>query len=254
MTMQADQLIGTSVIGSDGRALGAVTAVFHDDADGTPKWVRIQAGKSLPFVPLAGSSMTGRGLQVAFNSQKIVEEPRLNVDKHMSPAQEEELGRYFGIGALGQPGRTRSGPAEAGRAQAGDEDWIDLAEERLAVRTEVVESGRARLHKYVEAKPFEQTVQVSHEEYEIEHMPVTPGVTADRPMADAEQELILHEEHAVVSKETIPVDRVRLSAKTVTEDEVIRGEVRKERIEVGTDAAAPAPRTGNSPDNAGRRR
>lgn len=250
MTMQADQLLGTSVIGSDGRALGAVIAVFHDDADGTPKWVRTQAGKSLLFVPLAGSSMTGRGLQVPFTSQKIVKEPSLNIDKHMSPAQEEELRRYFDLGALGQPDRTRSGPAEAGRAQASDQDWIDLAEERLAVHTEVVESGRARLHKYVETKPFEQTVQVSHEEYEVEHMPVPTGTPANRPLADTEQEITLHEEHAVVSKETIPVDRVRLSAKKVTEDEVIRGELRKERIDIGTDAAARTPKTGNAPDNA----
>jgi uncharacterized protein (TIGR02271 family) len=253
MTMHADQLIGTSVIGSDGRALGAVTAVFHDDTDGTPRWVRIQAGKSLPFVPLAGSNMTGRGLQVPFDSQKIVKEPSLNIDKHMSPAQEEQLRRYFDLGAMGQSQRKQSGPAaEAGGVLASNQDWIDLAEERLAVSTEVVESGRARLHRYVETKPVEQTVQVSHEEYEIEHMPVAP-TSADHPMTDTEQEIILHEEHAVINKETVPVDRVRLSAKKVTENEVIRDEVRKERIEV-MDASAPAPRTGYAPDAANRRR
>jgi stress response protein YsnF len=52
---------------------------------------------------------------------------------------------------------------------------------------------------------------------------------------EGEQEIILHEERAVMRKETVPVERVRLVAKRVEEDKTYRDEVRRERIEIEPD-------------------
>jgi stress response protein YsnF len=65
-------------------------------------------------------------------------------------------------------------------------------------------------------------------------------VTVDT--AESEQEVVLHEARAKVTKETVPVERVRLSVRKIEEDKTVTGEIRRERIEViddGSDALPP---------------
>src|SRR5215469_2032043 len=103
MTMHADQLVGAPVTDCDGLAIGIVEQVFRDDVDGTPSWARVRSAKGLHFVPLAGSRMTSSGgLSVPFDSQTIMTEPGMNVDRHMSAEQEEQLRSYFGMGVPAQ--------------------------------------------------------------------------------------------------------------------------------------------------------
>jgi Domain of unknown function (DUF2382). len=47
--------------------------------------------------------------------------------------------------------------------------------------------------------------------------------------------MTLNEERVVVSKETTPVERVRLDKETVTEDQQVSEQVRKERIDFEED-------------------
>jgi uncharacterized protein (TIGR02271 family) len=80
-----------------------------------------------------------------------------------------------------------------------------------------------------------QTVPVSHEEVRIEREPITDanrGAATDGPaISEEEHEVVLHAETPVVEKEVVPVERVRLAKETVTGEETVSGEVRKERIE-----------------------
>jgi stress response protein YsnF/sporulation protein YlmC with PRC-barrel domain len=120
---------------------------------------------------------------------------------------------------------------QRGEAQVG-EDWLIRAEERFEVGTEMLESGRARLHKYVDVEPVEQTVHVFHEEYEIERVPISAEEQVRGEIAEAEQEIALHEARPVLHKEAVPVERVRLKVKRVDEDRTLRDEIRRERLEV----------------------
>jgi stress response protein YsnF/sporulation protein YlmC with PRC-barrel domain len=267
MTMQAEQLIGVRVTGGDGQVVGTVQQVFNDDRDGTPVWARIRAGNRDRFVPLSGSRVTKDGLSVPFDAQKIMSGPEVTAERHMSSAQTDQLSRHFGLSVPAQggdpdagtrprqtqPGETRPGETERGRSQAEtqqaetqrgeaqrgetrpDEEWLIRAEERVDVGTEMLESGRARLHKYVDVEPVEQAVHVFHEEYEVERVPITPEERVRGVIAEAEQEIILHEERPVFHKEAVPVERVRLVAKRVEEDRTLRDEIRKERVEVEGD-------------------
>jgi len=267
MTMHADQLVGAPVIDSGGRGVGTVEQVFRDDVDGTPSWARIRSAKGLHFVPLAGGKVTGTGgLIVAFDEGKILSEPDVSVDRHMSVEQEEELRQYFGLNvppqAKGpeatQPEAARPGaarpeaprpeaprPPMAGQAQETQEvrqpspatdqpaqQWMIRSEERFAVNLETQEASRVRLRKYVETEPVEQTIKVFHEEYEIERVPIAEGDRASSELAEGEQEIILREGRAIITKETVPVERIRLAARKVEEDQTIRDELRRERIEI----------------------
>jgi uncharacterized protein (TIGR02271 family) len=150
----------------------------------------------------------------------------------------------------GQPDRsTQAGQQDTGAPLAGE--WLTRSEERVDVGTEMLETGRARLHKYVDTEPVEQAVHVYHEEVEIERIPITPDdQVSGATMAEDQQEVILHEERAVFRKEAVPVERVRLVVRRVEEDRTFRDEVRKERIEVESDGGrVPASGGGRRPSS-----
>jgi uncharacterized protein (TIGR02271 family) len=111
------------------------------------------------------------------------------------------------------------------------------SEERLQVGTQQVETGRARLRKYIVTENVQQTVPVSREEVRVEREPITDGnvgAAYDGPaLSEEEHEVVLHAEKPVVAKETVPVERVRLDTETVTEQQTVNEQVRKEQIDTG---------------------
>jgi stress response protein YsnF len=86
-------------------------------------------------------------------------------------------------------------------------------------------------------EPVEQAVHVYHEEYDVERIPITADERITGNIAEGEQEIILHEERAVLRKEIVPVERVRLKTRRVEEDSTVRDELRRERIEIEPDQA-----------------
>ena len=237
MTTQAEELLGARVTGADGKVVGTVEQVFRDDVDGTPAWARVRSGKTGRFVPLGSSQVTTDGLSVPFDTQKIMGGPNINAGQHMSAAQAEELSRYYGLTVPVQQPR---GEQASGRLT--DEEWLVRQEERIQVGKEMLETGRVRLHKYVDVEPVEQAVHVYHEEYDLERIPITAEDRISGNIAEGEQEIILHEERAVLRKEIVPVERVRLRARRVEEDTTVRDELRRERIEIEPDKAFATPR------------
>jgi uncharacterized protein (TIGR02271 family) len=105
----------------------------------------------------------------------------------------------------------------------------------LHVGTENIEAGRARLRKYVVTDEVSKTVPVSHEEVRIEREPITDAnrgaAMSGADISEAEHEITLHAERPVVSKETVAVERVKLGTETVTEDQTVTEQVRKEQID-----------------------
>ncbi|SHF73086.1 conserved domain-containing protein [Jatrophihabitans endophyticus] len=134
-------------------------------------------------------------------------------------------------------GAGRSADRGEGRDVSGPntDDAMTRSEERLRVGTEQVEAGRARLRKYVVTENVTQTVPVSHEEVRIEREPITDAnrdeAVSGEPISEEEHEVTLHAERPVVDKETVPVERVKLGTETVTEEQTVSEEVRKEQID-----------------------
>jgi uncharacterized protein (TIGR02271 family) len=130
-----------------------------------------------------------------------------------------------------------AGTTGAGHDTSGPntDDAMTRSEEQLHVGTERTEAGRARLRKYIVSETQTRTVPVSHDEVRIEREPITEG-NIDRALdgpalSEEEHEVVLTTERPVVAKETVPVERVRLSTDTVTEQAQVSEEVRKEQIE-----------------------
>ncbi|WP_459384680.1 PRC and DUF2382 domain-containing protein [Arthrobacter humicola] len=119
-----------------------------------------------------------------------------------------------------------------------DTTGIDRAETRDA-------TGRGRLRKYVTTETVTRTVPVQREEVRIEREPIAEedrDEVSNRPASD--DEVILHEERVIVTKETVPVERVRIVTETVADEVTIREKVHKEHFDgessegsEGTDAS-----------------
>ncbi|QKG24213.1 PRC-barrel domain-containing protein [Actinomadura verrucosospora] len=131
---------------------------------------------------------------------------------------------------------------------------ITRSEERLRIDTERHEAGRVHVRKWVETEMVERTIPVSHEEIKIDREPITDG----RPdmkinVTEDDVEIILYEERPVVAKETVPVERVRIRTEQVQDEQTVRGELRKERVEVTRDDG-PAGEHGGRGEGGGRHR
>jgi len=128
---------------------------------------------------------------------------------------------------------------DAGRTERTGSDLGDGAmtrsEERLNVDTQQEQVGKARLRKYVVTEQQQVNVPVSREEVRLEREPITEANRGDAfagpDITESEHEVTLRAERPVVETETVPVERVRLGKETVTEEQTVGGEVRKERIE-----------------------
>ncbi|MFJ6002236.1 DUF2382 domain-containing protein [Arthrobacter sp. NPDC092385] len=147
-------------------------------------------------------------------------------------------GRHTGLTDTNTHSGTTTGRGTVGHDTSGPttDEAMTRSEEQLHVGTERREVGRARLRKYVVTENVTQTVPVSREEVRVEREPITDanrGDAYDGPaISEEEHEVTLHAERPVVEKEAVPVERVRLDKETVTTNETVSGEVRKEEIEV----------------------
>jgi uncharacterized protein (TIGR02271 family) len=124
-------------------------------------------------------------------------------------------------------GRDTSGPTT--------DEAMTRSEERLHVGTENVQTGRARLRKYVVTETVTTSVPVSHEEVRLEREPITEAnrdaALSGPAISEEEHEVTLHAERPVVAKEAVPVGRVRLGTETVTQEKQVTEQVRKEQID-----------------------
>ncbi|GAA4334374.1 PRC and DUF2382 domain-containing protein [Actinomadura luteofluorescens] len=146
-------------------------------------------------------------------------------------------------GTAGERSAGRTMPPQSAREGAeAPMTEITRSEEQMRIGTERHESGRVQVRKWIETEMVEQTIPVSHEEIRIDREPIAGGRPDPKvTISEADQEIILYEERPVISKETVPVERVRLRTEQVQDEQTVRGELRKERIEVTRDDGARGP-------------
>ncbi len=129
------------------------------------------------------------------------------------------------------------------RDRLSNEDTMVRSEERLNVDKERVETGTARLRKYVVKDTETVEVPVEREELRVERTPIDgeraagaagaagAGIGNDR-LGEDEASVTLHEERVNVEKKTVPVEEVSLGKETVRDTKTVREDVGHEEIEV----------------------
>ena len=255
-TQTPETYMGRTAVDAQGNKIGSVGQVYVNDETGVPDWITVDTGlfgMKENFAPLHGSSLNGDDLVLPFDKDVVKDSPDVADSEHLDVDEQQALYAYYqqylGTGTgyeggadteyqTGERGRTTEGYDRSGR---NTDDAMTRSEEHLNVGTQQVEAGRARLRKFVVTEQQTVSVPVSHEEVRVEREAITDanrGDAVDGPaISEEEHEVVLHAEQPVVTTEAVPVERVRLGTETVTEQQNVSGEVRKEQIEVhdGTD-------------------
>jgi uncharacterized protein (TIGR02271 family) len=295
---QLGSLVGTTAYDTSGDKIGKIGGIYYDDQTDQPKWVTVHTGlfgTNQTFVPVQGAELGGDRVTLAYDKAKVKDAPTIAEEGHLSPQQEQQLYRYYGLdygagddrgqtagraGGIATGGQYASGQYASGqytrgdqyadddtavdvgrhaprdRAVDGDEVDDDVAgravgrdtsgpttdeamtrsEEQLRVGTQTRETGRARLRKHVVTEQQQVSVPMSHDEVTVEREPITDAnrdeAYAGPAISEQEHEVTLRAERPVVDTEAVPVERVRLGKQTVTDQEMVGGEVRKEEIEL----------------------
>ncbi|MCW2529615.1 MAG: uncharacterized protein JWM76_4475 [Pseudonocardiales bacterium] len=253
-----DAMIGRTALDSDGAKIGKVSQVYLDDQTQQPVWIAVHTGlfgNKESFAPLFGAHVTGDEIVLGVSKDLVKDAPSVDADGHLEDDENDRLyAHYAGYFGTDSQARSTDAVAETAGANYADadvavtrgseghdlsgpntDDAMTRSEERLHVDTEQVEAGRARLRKYVVTENVTTSVPVSHEEVRLEREPITDAnrdaAMSGGAITSEEHEVVLHAEQPVVSKETVPVERVRIGTETVTEQQSVTEEVRKEQID-----------------------
>jgi uncharacterized protein (TIGR02271 family) len=267
-TTDVQAWIDQDLQGSNDDKIGKIDQIYVDRQSGEPKFVSVKTGlfgNKVSFVPIEEAREQDGHVTVPYGKDQVKDAPNIDADGELSEAEEERLYQHYGLDysgyegpdheSLGGQGRESlqgQGQEREGRFARDDDsghdtsgpdtdDAMTRSEEELHVGTTSRERGRARLRKYVVTEQVEKTVPVQREEVRVDREPITDanaGAAMDGPaISEEEHEVVLHAEEPVVETRAVPKERVRMSKDTVTDEETVSGEVRKERIDTdGPDA------------------
>ena len=255
MAMAQDILTwrGMNLVDSSGSKIGSIEEIYEDTDTGQPEWALVHTGlfgTKSTFVPLRDASAQGDAVTVPYDKSLVKDAPGIEREGELSRDEEQRLYQHYSLdygtgrsdtglpeGSAGMTdtttdretvGRDTSGPTT--------DDAMTRSEEELRIGTERREAGRARLRKFIVSERVERTVPVEREEIRVEREPITDAnvdnALSGPALSEEEHEVVLHEERAVVQKDVVPKERVRLDKDVITEEQRVSEEVRKEQIEV----------------------
>lgn len=264
-TFDVNAILSSTAYGSDGDKIGKVEQVFLDDNSGDPTFLTVNTGlfgAKENFVPVKGARQDGDRVVLPYTKDVIKDAPKVDADQHLSPAEEEELYRYYEMNyddgrAAGErraddaadrdrlaadrdrdvTDRDRADAGQDRHVAAGENASVTRHEEQLHVDTQEREAGHARLRKYVVTDHETVDVPVEREEVTVERTPLngTEAHAGTGRIGEEEVDVTLHEERPVVEKETVAVEEVGLNKQTVRETQRVEADVQKEQVDVETD-------------------
>jgi uncharacterized protein (TIGR02271 family) len=227
------QLVGRTAVGRDGR-LGRVEDLLLDERTREPAWMAVATPAGARFVPLAEAQAYGDDVLVPYDAGLVGAAPHVEPDGHLSAEEEHRLYTHYGFRWVEDEAPTAVTEPVAAHGEAVE---VTRSEEELHVGVERRVSGRTRLRKVVVTDTVTTTVPLRHEVLHIEREPIGEAEAGAHggPLFEEEHEVVLLEERAVVSKEVVPKERVRLRKEAIVEEQAIEAEVRRERIEAEED-------------------
>lgn len=224
---QIDTLQKATVIDRDGNKIGSVGQVYLHNSTGEPSWVTVNTGlfgSNETFIPLDEAQLSGDEITVPYEKDFVKDAPNISEDGEITPEQENELYRYYGVK---DPGYGTETTANAGEVR---EDR-DLNQQGLANNAAGNESaagvGTAGVAGTAGAAGERDAASdVNREDY---------AADADRREAgdvNDEQKITLHEEQVNVGTEKVETGRVRLRKHVVTETKTVEVPVEREEFVV----------------------
>src|ERR671917_682339 len=271
-TALEDRYAGYEVYDRDGDKIGKVDDLFVDENDqpeyiGVKMGFLGTRSTLIPW-EVAGVEETDRRIEVSVDKAQAKEGPSFNDDEDITPDYEERVyshyglqraqtngegsgyGDYYGDDEAGKVGPgMREGDTETGefRGHAEDDEGVhqshgsDLededelrvqrTEEELRAGTREREAGRLNVRKRVRTDREQVRVPTRREEVNVERVPVNEQRTGAE-IGEDEVSMPVVEEEAVVGKESVVKEEVRVRKDVVEDEEVVEEDVRKEEVDV----------------------
>jgi uncharacterized protein (TIGR02271 family) len=249
-----DAILGKDVYGQDDEKIGTVDSLYLANNSDEPLFVTVKTGwmAGSSFVPLAHAEISDDRIVVPYAKDTVKNAPNIEHDKELSSDEENRLYAHYDMTEGDNEAEDETDEiyeeddddeytSEDGQDVSGPntDDAMTRSEEELNVGTRTEESGRYRLRKYVVTDNVTKTVPVEREEVRVEREPITDE-NRDRAMSgpelsDEEHEVVTHAEVPTVDKRVVPKERVKLDKNTVTGEESVDEEVRKEEIDLEKD-------------------
>ncbi len=220
---QIDTLQKATVVDRDGNKIGSVGQVYLHNSSGEPSWVTVNTGlfgSNETFIPLDDAKLTGDEITVPYEKDFVKDAPNISEDGEITPEQENELYRYYGVKDPGYGTETTGNAGEVredrDRNQQGLADNAAGNESTAGVGT----AGAAGTAGVAGAAGNERE-----------------GVAADQDRREAgdvndEQKITLHEEQVNVGTEKVETGRVRLRKHVVTDTKTVEVPVEREEFVV----------------------
>ena len=239
-TQNVTEWRGQELLGNNDEKIGTIEEIYVDNETDQPEWALVKTGLfggKGTFVPLSQANPTGDGVQVPFEKSHVKDAPNIEPDGELSQSEERTLYEHYDVD-YGDTDSASGNGESVGRDTSGPttDDAMTRSEEELDVGTQSRETGRVRLRKHVVTENVQTTVPVQREEVRVEREPITDAnrgdATSGPEISEEEHEVTLHAEEAVVDKQVVPKERVRLDKDVVEEERQVSETVSKEQIEV----------------------
>src|SRR5215210_6476520 len=98
---QVQSLIGATAYDPSGDKIGKIGNIYYDDESNQPKWATVSTGlfgTNETFVPVQDAELSGDRVTLGYDKAKIKDAPNIAEDGHLSPDEEQQLYRYYGLG------------------------------------------------------------------------------------------------------------------------------------------------------------
>lgn len=234
-TFDVNAILSSTAYGADGDKIGKVEQVFLDDNSGEPTFLTVNTGlfgAKENFVPVKGASQDGDRVVLPYTKDVIKDAPKVDADQHLSPAEEEELYRYYELnyedGRTAGTDRDRNAAAAgtagvAGTAAAGHDRRDGDVPDRDAVAADrdraAVDQDRAAVAgEDASVVRHEERLNVGTQEREAGHARLRKYVVTDHETVDVP-----------VEREEVTVERTPLNG---TEGRVDNGRIGEEEVDV----------------------
>jgi uncharacterized protein (TIGR02271 family) len=211
----------------------------------------------------------GHRIEVSVDKAQVKEGPSFNDDEDITPEYEERVyshyglqraqtngeqrgayGAYYGDDETGKVGPgMREGDTETGEFRGHPEDdegvhqshgsdlededelRVQRSEEELVAGTREREAGRMNVRKRVRTEREQVRVPIKREEVNVERVPVNEERTGAE-IGEDEVSMPVVEEEAVVGKQSMVKEEIRVRKDVVQDEEIVEEDVRKEEVDV----------------------
>jgi len=157
--------------------------------------------------------------------------PAFDPGAELTEAEQRQIFDYYQRFGL-QRAQGAAAEAQRQRAEGREEATITLAEEQVKIGKRQVEAGGVRLRKIVRTETVNQPVELKREEAVIERVPAGERATGGKEFQQEDIFIPLRREEAVVQKEGVVREQVRVRKTAQAEQQDISEQVRKEDVEI----------------------